>query len=258
MKLSIQQLSFAYRGHRVLEKIDLEIPSGSLCALLGANGAGKTTLLKCISGILRPFEGRILADDIDLLSLSARQRARLLGYVPQNAQAENSSLNVLETVLSGRVAHRMGKLRAEDRDMAIAVLDQFSLNSYAFRELGQLSGGERQRVFIARAVAQQPKILMLDEPTSNLDMRFQQETMELLRQMSTCQKMTVVTILHDLNMAIAYADRVALLKGGKIYRSGTPQQALGKQEIEEVFGVTATFAERDGVRYLVPGRASVQ
>ena len=149
MKISIQGLCFGYKQRQVLRGVDLEVPSGSLCALLGANGAGKTTLLKCINGILRPQSGRVFADDTDLGSLTARERARLIGYVPQNAQAGGSCLNVLETVLSGRVPHRKGRLKSEDYDIAGQVLESMDLSRYAMRQLNQLSGGERQRVFIA-------------------------------------------------------------------------------------------------------------
>ncbi len=254
MNISIRELSFEYRNRKVLEKISLEIPSGSLCALLGANGAGKTTLLKCISGILRPLEGSIFADDLNLLTMPPRRRAQLLGYVPQNAQAENSCLNVIETILSGRVPYRHGRLLAEDQDIAVSVMEEFCLSDYALRELNQLSGGERQRVFIARAVAQRPKIMLLDEPTSNLDLHFQYETMEILAHMSIGQGITIITILHDLNAAIAYADQVVLLKDGTIYRDDHPQNVLKKAEIKEIFGITAAFAEKGGVQYVVPNR----
>lgn len=143
MKISIQGLCFGYKQRQVLRGVDLEVPSGSLCALLGANGAGKTTLLKCINGILRPQSGRVFADDTDLGSLTARERARLIGYVPQNAQAGGSCLNVLETVLSGRVPHRKGRLKSEDYDIAGQVLESMDLSRYAMRQLNQLSGGER-------------------------------------------------------------------------------------------------------------------
>lgn len=254
MNINIQGLSFGYRNHSVLDQINMEIPSGSLCTLLGSNGAGKTTLLKCISGILRPSSGSVFADNIDLLALQPGQRAKLIGYVPQNTQAENSSLNVMETVLSGRLPYKKGRLQQEDHEIALSAMEKLCLSGYALRELSQLSGGERQRVFIARAVAQRPQIMLLDEPTSNLDMHFQQETMEILKRLSAEQGITVLTILHDLNAAIAYADQVVLLKDGGIYRKDTPHKVLQKKEIEEIFRVKAAFAELDGVQYVVPRR----
>lgn len=255
MKISIQGLCFGYKQRQVLRGVDLEVPSGSLCALLGANGAGKTTLLKCINGILRPQSGRVFADDTDLGSLTARERARLIGYVPQNAQAGGSCLNVLETVLSGRVPHRKGRLKSEDYDIAGQVLESMDLSRYAMRQLNQLSGGERQRVFIARAVAQRPRVMLLDEPTSNLDMRFQQETMEIVKALSAGRGITVITILHDLNLAIVYADQAVLLRDGTVYRAQSPQEALDGANIRDIFGVEVGFAPLDGARYIVPRAA---
>lgn len=254
MKIRIEDLHFSYRRREVLSGINLEVPSGSLCALMGANGAGKTTLLKSINGILKPHSGRVFADDMDVLSLNARQRARFIGYVPQNAQAGDSSLNVMETVLSGRVPHMRGKLQARDQEIAEQAVEEMALNAYALRPLNQLSGGERQRVFIARAIAQQPKIMLLDEPTNNLDMHFQQDVMERMRHMSANQGMTIITILHDLNLSIAYADQVVLLKNGTIYAADTPGKLLDRQHVLDIFNVEMDFANLNGVNYAVPHR----
>ena len=252
MKIRIKDLSFSYRRQQVLKGIDLEVASGSLCALMGANGAGKTTLLKSVNGILKPRTGRVFADDVDVLALSPKQRARFIGYVPQNAQAGESTLNVMETVLSGRVPYMKGKLSALDREIAEQAVEEMALTDYALRPLNQLSGGERQRVFIARAIAQQPKVMLLDEPTSNLDMRFQQDVMERMRHMSRIQGITIITILHDLNLAIAYADQAVLLKDGTIYASDAPGKLLDKQRVMDIFHVEMDFATLNGVQYAVP------
>lgn len=252
MKLRIEGLCFRYRRQQILHDVHLEIPSGSLCALMGANGAGKTTLLKSINGILQPQAGRVMADETDVLALKPKQRARFIGYVPQNAQAGESNLNVMETVLSGRVPHMQGRLRAEDREIAEQALEEMALAPYALRPLNQLSGGERQRVFIARAIAQQPKILLLDEPTNNLDMRFQQDLMERMRRMSRRQGITIVTILHDLNLAIAYADQAVLLKDGGVYAAGAPRALLNRRSVLDIFQVELDFAPLNGVEYAVP------
>ena len=162
--------------------------------------------------------------------------------------------NVLETVLSGRVPHRKGRLKSEDYDIAGQVLESMDLSRYAMRQLNQLSGGERQRVFIARAVAQRPRVMLLDEPTSNLDMRFQQETMEIVKALSAGRGITVITILHDLNLAIVYADQAVLLRDGTVYRAQSPQEALDGANIRDIFGVEVGFAPLDGARYIVPRR----
>ena len=161
---------------------------------------------------------------------------------------------MLETVLSGRVPHRKGRLKSEDYDIAGQVLESMDLSRYAMRQLNQLSGGERQRVFIARAVAQRPRVMLLDEPTSNLDMRFQQETMEIVKALSAGRGITVITILHDLNLAIVYADQAVLLRDGTVYRAQSPQEALDGANIRDIFGVEVGFAPLDGARYIVPRR----
>lgn len=252
MNLCVKDLCFRYKTRVILDKVSLELPSGSFCALLGANGAGKSTLIKCISGILRPSSGEIEADGEDLLGMPQRKRARLLGYVPQNTQAEASGLNVMETVLSGRLACHEGRLNQQDREIAMEVLEEMNLGGLAFRGLNQLSGGERQRVFIARAMARRPKMMLLDEPTSNLDLRYQQETLDLLKQLSVEKGVTILAILHDLNAAIAYGDQAALLKDGKIFRWGPPGEILGEREIWEVFQVRAAFARLENTNYIVP------
>ncbi len=254
MNITIENLCFGYRQRQVLRDVNLRVKSGSICALMGENGAGKTTLLKCIDGILRPRSGRVRADDIDILTLNPRERARTIAYVPQNAQAGDSGLNVAETVLSGRVPFMRGRLKNEDRDIAAQVMEEMALTRYALRPLNQISGGERQRVFIARAMAQRPRIMLLDEPTNNLDMHFQQDVMERIRAMRSRQGMTIVTILHDLNLAIAYADQAVLLKDGAVFASGVPQNLLSAANIREVFRADVRFAALDGVKYVVPHR----
>ena len=177
-----------------------------------------------------------------------------IGYVPQNAHTGESGLNVMETVLSGRVPHMRGRLSPMDREIAEHAIEEMALADYALRPLSQLSGGERQRVFIARAIAQRPRIMLMDEPTSNLDMHFQQDVMERIRMMASRQGMTVVTILHDLNLAIAYADQAVLLKDGGIYASGEPRALLDKESIRDIFRVEMDFAALNGVQYAVPHR----
>ena len=254
MNLQVADLRFSYRGRPVLEQVSLEVPSGSFCTLLGANGAGKTTLLKCMAGLLHPQGGRVQGDGEDLLALSTRQRAQRLGYVPQNVQASHSALTVWETVLSGRVPYRRGRLSREDRQAALEVVEQLHLEELALRPLDQLSGGERQRVFIARALAQHPQALLLDEPTSNLDLRFQQETLELLDRLRREWGLTLLAVLHDPNAAIAYASQAAVLVEGRVWREGPPAQVLDGQALWEAFGYRASFAWREGVGYVVPAR----
>lgn len=254
MRALIKNIQFAYKDNPVLKDISFEIPTGKICTLLGANGAGKTTLLKCINGIIKAESGAVFADDIDVLSLKPKERAKIMAYVPQSTQSGNSNLNVLELVLLGRAPFVHGKFSAVDEEIALDVLKSFKLEKYAFRNFSHLSGGEKQRVLIARAIAQRPKILLLDEPTSNLDMRFQQETMEIIKSLSELDGITVLTILHDMNLSIIYADMSILLKDGMIHKIGCPKEILNRNNIKELFEVDVNIAKNEGVEYIIPCR----
>lgn len=250
--LEIDSLSFSYRDRPVLKGIDLRVEEGSFCALLGANGAGKTTLLKCINALLHPREGRVLWRGRDTGRLSMRERARIYGYVPQNTQVR-AGLDVFETVLSGRLPHMNRRASAADVDRTSQVLEELGLEKLAFRPLHQLSGGERQRVLIARAMAQDPEVLLLDEPISSLDLRYQYEIMDLLRQIAGEKRLTVVAVIHDLNMALEYAGRLALLRDGALYGEGGPE-ILTPQAVEDVFGIRMEPVKVKGRTVLLPVR----
>lgn len=166
--LEICNLSFSYGHREVLKNISFQVQQGSFCAFLGGNGAGKSTLVRCINGLLRTDGECVVWNGIKTGKLNIKERARVYGYVPQNTQA-GYSLNVMEIVLSGRLPHMGVKAGKSDLEKAAGVMEEFHLQDYAFRPFKQLSGGERQRVLIARAVAQEPQLLLLDEPTSSLD-----------------------------------------------------------------------------------------
>lgn len=251
--LEISGLSFSYRQHPVLRGIRFSVEEGRFCALLGANGAGKTTLLKCVNHLLRPSGGQVLWRGVDTGRLSIRERARIYGYVPQNTQAR-AGLNVFETVLSGRLPHMGHRASPADVNAVSALLEELGLAELAFRPLHQLSGGERQRVLIARALAQTPEVLLLDEPISSLDLRYQYEIMDLLRRVSRERSLTVVAVLHDLNMAVEYADELALLKDGMLYANGPSRQVLTEQAVEEVFGIRMELLTVRGRSVLLPVR----
>ena len=160
-----------------LQGLSLHLKPGDFATIIGSNGAGKSTLLKCINGLLKASDGTVKWLGQDTKPLSLREKAKIFGYVPQNTQA-GLSLTVMETVISGRLPFSGGKTGKEDEEKSAHVLEQFGLSDYAFRQMGQLSGGERQRILIARALAGDPQVLLLDEPTSSLDLRYQYEVME--------------------------------------------------------------------------------
>ena len=213
-------------------------------------------LFRSVNHLLRPSEGRVLWRGVETGRLTMRERARIYGYVPQNTQAR-AGLNVFETVLSGRLPHMGHRASPADVNEVSSLLEELGLAELAFRPLHQLSGGERQRVLIARALAQAPEVLLLDEPISSLDLRYQYEIMDLLRRVSRDRGLTVVAVLHDLNMAVEYADELALLKAGQLYAKGTPRQVLTEQAVEDVFGIRMELMTIKGRSVLLPVRDAV-
>lgn len=247
-------MRFSYRKTDVLKDINFQVNPGTLSAILGANGAGKSTLIKCINGILKPKKGQVFFGDLDLLAMKQKEKAKLIGYVPQSTYIEDSGLSVFDLVLTGRVPRMKGRMRSEDFDIANQVLKQMSLEKYADKLLSQLSGGERQRVLIARALAQEPVIMLLDEPTSNLDLRFQIETMEIIKALSIEKDLTVMAVIHDLNTVITYADQALLLKSGQIYASGHPDHVIDMERVEKIYDIRVNFSSWQEKEFVIPQR----
>ena len=229
--LSIENLSVSYGTRHVLRDISLEINSGEVLALIGPNGAGKSTLVRAVSGVTPSKSGRIGSRDsggyCDLLTLSSIRRARYLAVVPQVASMP-PAFTAWETVLMGRTPHLnfLGQISAKDEAIARQALQKVDALDLSERRVGELSGGEQQRVLLARALAQSTPILLLDEPTSNLDLHYQVGFMNTVRTLAHQDNLAVLVALHDLNLAARYADRVALLVDGEIIAAGTPQQVL--------------------------------
>lgn len=224
---------------RILDQVSLQAERGDFIGIVGPNGAGKSTLLKTLAGLLRQQQGSVWLGADDLAAMTATQRARVLGMVPQNAP-ETHSFTALELVLMGRY-HRMGRFQTEsshDRDLAISAMRLTGTEPFAHRLLPTLSGGERQRVMIARALAQEPDVLLLDEPTSNLDILHQLSVLDLVASMTADGK-TAIAAIHDLHLAARYCRRLLLLSGGKLIAEGHPEEVLTPQNIERAFGVRA-------------------
>lgn len=236
--LSGQHLTISYKGHTVINDLSLTLNAGEICVLLGANGCGKSTLLKTLAGALTPVSGNVQLQNQPLANYNARQRARQLAFLPQNPNAPDS-LTVRELILLGRYPFRHPLLPAGKDDKAIVedVLTQMSLEELAERKLGTLSGGQQQRAWLGMALAQQSDILMLDEPTSFLDLAHQYELMQLIRQQNRQQGTTIIMVLHDLNQAFEFADRLIFLRQGSIVADGSPQQTASSELIREVFGL---------------------
>ena len=235
--VKVTGLAHAFGRRRVLEDFDLEVPAGEFFIIIGPNGSGKTTLLKLLAGLLRPQNGRIEIQERSISSYSPRQLARRIAYVPQQAPG-GFAFRALEVVLMGRAPHLglLGIERQVDRALAREAMEMTHTAHLAERSIDQLSGGEQQRLFIARAICQQPQVLLLDEPTAALDMSHQVRVMDVLERLKRERQVTVVMVSHDLNLAAMYADTLLLIDRGRAARIGPPRQVLDYTLLEKVYG----------------------
>ncbi len=236
--LEIRNLSVAYGSRTILQDISLGIAPGQILAVIGPNGAGKSTLVRAVSGVLPPQSGQVLIGERPLLTLTANQRARCLAVVPQARQLPGA-FTVYDTILLGRTPYLgwLGKSGAQDHEQVAWALQRTHLSELAARKVSELSGGEQQRVLLARALAQAAPVLLLDEPTTHLDLQHQSGLLNLLRELALEKKLAVLIVLHDLNLASLYADRVALLVDGRIQAIGSPQEVLTSRNLTAVFHV---------------------
>jgi len=249
MKLEAFGIQFSYNSHPVLADVSFTLKKGHIMAVMGINGAGKSTLLKCLNRILSPRAGSVLLDGEDLLRMNRTGVARRVGYVPQR-HPENQ-MTVFEAVLMGRKPHIKWSMRDEDHDMAEKIIRQVGLAHLAMRSVGQLSGGELQKVVIARALAQAPDILLLDEPTSNLDLKNQLEVMALIRRVVREQGVSAIIAIHDLNMAVRFSDAFLFLKNGRIH-AVSDGEGLDREIIREVYDVEVILKNVGGHTVVVP------
>ncbi|MBM4447447.1 MAG: heme ABC transporter ATP-binding protein [Chloroflexi bacterium] len=235
--LQLANVNLGYGKQTVLHDISFDAKPGAMLGIIGPNGSGKSTLIKGITRLIKPSSGQIFLDGTNIADMNQQDLARLVAVVPQNP-ALPEPFTALEVVLMGRTPH-LGLLRYEgEKDLVIVqrAMEATQTLVFAERRVGELSGGERQRLTIARALAQEPKIILMDEPTANLDINYQIETLDLARQLCREQGLIVVVTLHDLNLASQYCDRLVMLSDGKIYCNGIPKVVINAQAIKEVYG----------------------
>jgi iron complex transport system ATP-binding protein len=238
--IEAQQLALGYNGYTVIDHLDLTARPGELVGLVGPNGAGKTTVLRALAGLLEPRGGSVLVDDQSIGGLSSAARARCIGLIPQG-ETYVWPLKVEELVLLGRAPHRGWLLPMSCHDHAVVeqALEMTQLVELRRRPIDRLSGGERQRVMIARALAQEPQVLLLDEPTANLDVHHQLRLLDLVRRLVDARKLTAVVAIHDLSLAARYCDRLMLLHQKHSYAVGKPEEVLTPDNLRVVFGIDA-------------------
>ena len=236
MKLTINHLSFKYNGLPALEDVSLEVGLGEVLSIVGPNGSGKSTLLKCINRILKTKQNTVLIDGRDVGKIGLRDLAKMMGYIPQNSLS-SFPFTVFDVVLMGRRPYIQWSLGERDKEIVAKILEFLGIDNLAMRYFNELSGGEQQKVIIARALAQQPQILLLDEPTSSLDIRHQLEIICILRSLTQGKNRSVIVAMHDLNLASRFSDRMLMLKQGCIFAFGDPVSVLTEENIEAVYGV---------------------
>lgn len=239
--LKVEEIHARYGDIKVLEDICFSAEEGKLLGLIGPNGSGKTTLLKVISSIIKPEIGSVLLDNLDIMRMKKRDIARKMAVVPQESST-SFSFTAIEVVLMGRTPHlkRFETEDSKDFEIAKRCMRMTDCLNLAERPIDELSGGELQKVIIARALAQEPKILLMDEPTSHLDIKNQIEILDLMKRLAN-DGLTVISVLHDINMAARYCDELILLKDGKIVSSGRTEDVLTTKNIKNVFGISVSI-----------------
>jgi len=243
--LDVQNLSFSWGDNEVLDNVNFSFNPNELVAILGINGAGKSTLLKCINKILEPDCGKILISDNNISNFNLTELSKMISYVPQSVLT-NFSMDVFDVVLLGRRPHLTWRISEKDRDKVSETLKFLNLEEFAFRSFNKLSGGERQRVIIAKTIAQDPVLFLMDEPTSDLDLKNQIGVMKKIKQLVSDENnvKSALIAIHDINIAARFADRILLLHEGQIFAEGAPEKVLTVENIEKVFHVTSEIEEK--------------
>jgi iron complex transport system ATP-binding protein len=253
MKLKLRDVEFEYPSISVLKNVSFELNSQEILAIVGKNGAGKSTLIKCINRILEYQNGNILLDQQEVKKMRRRDIAKKMAYLPQKT-VYTFPITVFEVVLIGWYPHLSWSNNKEGEERIWKILKILNLESLALRDYKEISGGQQQKVIIARALAQKAKILLLDEPTSDLDIRHQLEVMEVIRKLVRERNISAIVAIHDLNLASKYSDRVIMLNGGTIFAVGSPCSVFTPENIAKVYGVEVSVTEKEGNPHIIPIR----
>ncbi len=251
--LRIHGLDFRYKNITALKDVGIELNKGEVLSIVGPNGAGKTTLLKCIVRIVKPDKGTILIDGKDASRMNRLNLAKCISYVPQ-ASPSKFPISVFDAVLMGRRPYIVWKPSNKDLKVVADLLKSMDLENVALRDFDRLSGGQKQKVLLARAFAQDTDYLLLDEPTSNLDLKHQMEVMEMISGMVKRKGMAAMLAMHDLNLASRFSDAIMMLNAGKVFCTGEPLQVMTVENIRSVYGVESEISMSNGHPYILPIR----
>lgn len=249
--VEVSNITFAYNRNvrYVLERIAFDIEASQCIAILGNNGAGKSTLLKCVDRIYPAETGIVIVDGVNIFTMSKTDMAQNVAYVPQSNG--HVTMTVFDAILLGRKPYIKWDATSDDREIVSDIMHKMGLDDFALRNVSELSGGEIQKVMLARALAQQPKLLLLDEPTSNLDPRNQHEVFHTIKQIAREHHISVAVIIHDLNLAVRYCDRFVFLKDSQVYAYGG-REVVTPETIEQVYDIHVHIIEHMGVPIIVP------
>lgn len=256
MSIKVNDLSFQYSNRKVLKNISFAANSGDLLCVLGPNGVGKSTLFKCILGLLHRYEGEILVEEKDIKKISKKQMAREIAYIPQS-HFPTFNFTVINTVLMGMTAQlgMVSSPKLKDEEEVMSILEDLGIAHLAYRGYGEVSGGERQLVLIARAMAQKAKVLVMDEPTANLDYGNQVRVMEKVKDLAR-KGYTIILSTHNPDHALLYGNKVMVIFDGQVIKYGNPNSELSSELFEKIYGVKVHIkdveVDRESVRLCVP------
>lgn len=252
--IQFSHATLAYPRGVALQDVTLQIEPGEFLGIIGPNGSGKTTLLKAVLGLIKPVTGTVTIFDCSCHQLRCHHRARI-GYLPQKEQVDpNFPITVMETVMMGRYS-TLGLFRRpgrNDREIALKALDEVEMGPYRDAPLGHLSGGQQQRVWIARALAQQPQVLLLDEPTTGIDAPTQHNILRLISRLHRDLKLTILLVTHDINMVSPFANRIALVQQ-KLFALGKPEEVLTQEILSAIYGKQVVVTSKENGHYVIVG-----
>ena len=250
MELKVNDVCFSYSSVPVLHDVSIDLTGNELVSILGPNGVGKSTLIHCINKILEPSSGTVLVDGRDVSEIKLKELAKQIGYVPYSAN-DSFPLSVIDTVLIGRHPHSKWGTLDKDLDIVYDTLKMLGISHLAMRAFNELSAGQHQKVMLARGLVQEPEILLLDEPTSNLDVRHQLDVTKMLKRLSREKGILIVMISHDINIAAKYSDKIILMHEGTIFDVGTPNEVITAENLRTVYGVTAEITKDDDAPHVI-------
>ncbi len=250
MIINIDGIEFGYSSTPVLKDVTAVLKGPKFISILGPNGVGKSTLIHCINKILTPDTGTVMIDGRDVKEITIKEMAKMVGYVPYSAN-DTFPLTVVDTVLMGRHPHSHRGSLDSDLDIVYDTLEMLGILDLAMRSFNELSAGQHQKVMLARGLAQEPKILLLDEPTSNLDVRHQLEVAKMLKRLSREKDILVIMICHDINIAAKYSDEIILMHGGSVFDVGTPNEVITSENLRIVYGVDSKVIDDDGAPHVI-------